>query len=361
MRVIERLKAAFAELPFFGSRGGLPASMPGSSRRGQSAPSYEELLSSAAILAVGWMQRATHGLRFEVRGRDEKPVTTGPARELADVLNRSRGEFLSTAMRDRSLMGDAFYRLDEEPAGRRLTYLPLHRVRGLMESRRDYIATELPGIEVQVRDNQRVRLLPDQFLHIKAGVDPRFPAWGHSPLAGAIEDLVSDQQAARTIAAVLKNIARIGLIAMPSADYKQAFSDQDHAHITEMLRNQLAGDDAGGEVVLNRRTEIFYPKPNSLEGLAMREVRDVIEDRVCVALGIHSSVVGFSGGMRATRIGAVQSSNVRSTWEGGLIPVPLRHRRAGGRLPAPDPRLRQRRVQPRGGPVAGADHLRDAA
>ena len=83
----------------------------------------------------------------------------------------------------------------------------------------------------------------------------------------------------------------------------------------------MAGDDAGGEVVLNRRTEIFYPKPNSLEGLAMREVRDVIEDRVCVALGIHSSVVGFSGGMRATRIGAVQSSNVRSSWEGGLIPV----------------------------------------
>ena len=321
MRVIERLKAAFGELPFFGKRGGLPASMPGSSRRGQSAPSYEELLSSAAILAVGWMQRATHGLRFEVRGRDEKPVMTGPARQLADVLNRSRGEFLSTAMRDRSLMGDAFYRLDEEPAGRRLTYLPLHRVKGLQENRRDHITTELPGIEVQVQDSRTERLLAGEFLHIRNGVDPRAPAWGHSPLAGAIEDLVSDQQAARTIAAVLKNIARIGLIAMPSADYKQAFSDQDHAHITEMLRNQLAGDDAGGEVVLNRRTEIFYPKPNSLEGLAMREVRDVIEDRVCVALGIHSSVVGFSGGMRATRIGAVQSSNVRSSWEGGLIPV----------------------------------------
>ena len=54
----------------------------------------------------------------------------------------------------------------------------------------------------------------------------------------------------------------------------------------------------------------------------MREVRDVIEDRVCVALGIHSSPSsGSSGGMRATRIGAVQSSNVQSTWEGGLIPV----------------------------------------
>ena len=95
MRVIERLKAAFPELPFFGSRGNGIPSRPGSSRRGQSAPSYEELLSSAAILAVGWMQRATHGLRFEVRGRDEKPVITGPARQLADVLNRSRGEFLS--------------------------------------------------------------------------------------------------------------------------------------------------------------------------------------------------------------------------------------------------------------------------
>ena len=181
MRVIERLKAAFGELPFFGSRGdGLP-SRPGSSRRGQSAPSYEELLSSAAILAVGWMQRATHGLRFEVRGRDEKPVTTGPARQLADVLNRSRGEFLSTAMRDRSLMGDAFYRLDTEPAGRRLTYLPLHRVRGLMESRRDYIATELPGIEVQIRDSQRVRLMAGEFLHIKERRGPASARMGPLP------------------------------------------------------------------------------------------------------------------------------------------------------------------------------------
>ena len=54
----------------------------------------------------------------------------------------------------------------------------------------------------------------------------------------------------------------------------------------------------------------------------MREVRDVIEDRVCVALGIHSSVVGFSGGMRATpdRRGA-EAATCSSTWEGGLIPV----------------------------------------
>ena len=324
MRVIERLKAAFGELPFFGTRGlgGLPSRIASRfRRRGASAPSYEELLSSAAILAVGWMQRATHGLRFQVTGRDEAEVMTGPARELADVLNRSRGEFLSTAMRDRSLVGNALYRLDEEPAGRRLTYLPFHRVRGLMESRRDYIATELAGIEVQVRDSQRVRLMAGEFLHIRNGVDPRLPAWGHSPLAGAIEDLVSDQQAARTIAAVLRNIARIGLVVQPSSDYKQPFSGPDHATITNMVREQFGSDDAGGEAVFNRRLDLSYPKPNSLEGLAMREVRDVIEDRVCVALGIHSSVVGFSGGMRATRIGAVQSSNVRSTWEGGLIPV----------------------------------------
>ena len=110
---------------------------------------------------------------------------TGPARELADVLNRSRGEFLSTAMRDRSLMGDAFYRLDEEPTGRRLTYLPsppgagppgeppgLHRRRSYPESR------------FRSGTTQRVRLMVGEFLHIKAGVDPRFPAWGHSPLAG---------------------------------------------------------------------------------------------------------------------------------------------------------------------------------
>ena len=132
---------------------------------------------------------------------------------------------------------------------------------------------------------------------------------------------MSDQQAARTIAAVLKNIARIGLVVQPSADYKQPFSDQDHATITQMVREQFGSDDAGGEAIFNRRLDLSYPKPNSLEGLAMREVRDVIEDRMCVALGIHSSVVGFSGGMRATRIGAVQSSNVQSTWEGGLIPV----------------------------------------
>ena len=324
MRVIERLKAAFGELPFFGTRGlgGLPSRIAsGFRRRGASAPSYEELLSSAAILAVGWMQRATHGLRFQVMGRDEAEVMTGPARELADVLNRSRGEFLSTAMRDRSLVGNALYRLDEEPAGRRLTYLPFHRVKGLQESRRDYVGTELPGIEVQVRDSQRVRLMADEFLHIRNGVDPRLPAWGHSPLAGAIEDLVSDQQAARTIAAVLRNIARIGLVVQPSSDYKQPFSGPDHATITNMVREQFGSDDAGGEAVFNRRLDLSYPKPNSLEGLAMREVRDVIEDRICVAFGIHSSVVGFSGGMRATRIGAVQSSNVRSTWEGGLIPV----------------------------------------
>ena len=269
------------------------------------------------------MQRATHGLRFQVTDRsEEKPVMTGPARELADVLNRSRGEFLSTAMRDRSLMGDAFYRLDEEPTGRRLTYLPFHRVKwphgeppGLRQ-RRSYPASRFRSGTRSACGSSPASSCTSGTAWIR-----RLPAWGHSPLAGAIEDLVSDQQAARTIAAVLKNIARIGLIAMPSADYKQPFSDADHATITNLLREQLASDDAGGEVVLNRRTEIFYPKPNSLEGLAMREVRDVIEDRMCVALGIHSSVVGFSGGMRATRIGAVQSSNVRSTWEGGLIPV----------------------------------------
>ena len=173
--MLERLKNA---LPWFGPKA-LPDTQRvghGSARQAAVALTYADVARSAAVVVAAWVVRATHGLRVvEVtEGGDE--VRGG---EVAALLNDRNAYFLSTAIIDRMLFGNAFYDL-REPG--QIRYIPYGCVKPAVTNKQ-YMETELPGIEV--RKNGGVeKLLPDEFIHIRNGVDPVAPYWGRSPLAG---------------------------------------------------------------------------------------------------------------------------------------------------------------------------------
>ena len=279
---------------------------------------YLDLVGGTAAIAVGWVQRATSGLRWICQDDDGKEQAGAAVTAALAGLVRRRGRVLSEAIRDVSLVGNAFF---ERRRDGMLRYLPFHLVRDLEDAKtRDLLADEMVGVEVRTGPSGSRRIPRDRLLHVRHGTDPRRPAWGISPLAGVVDDLVSDQQASRTTAAVLRNVARIGLIVRPAPDTGE-WDHQTVRQFTRMLREQFSRADAGGELVSSVKADFLSPRMAGLDDLAMSEVRSIVEARICAALGLQPSTIGFSAGISQTKVGATQSTNLRSTWQSGVIPL----------------------------------------
>ena len=312
----ERLKSW--GLPWFGPSagfglGGGGAGRRGIAQRGSYTITEADYARSVAVVVAAWVVRATHGLQVEEVDNAGKTVRTSP---VAETLNDPESFFLPASIIDRSLYGNAFF--DRREPGV-IRYIPYVNVRPLRPKAGKRVSTELHGIQVRY-NGYTEDLLPEDYIHIRNGVDPLCPYWGRSPLAGVADDIASDSQASRTAAIVLRKIARVGVVAMP-AEGAQDFRDNDVAAVTDMLREQHAGDDAGGEWVSPVRVDLQYPKPMSLDGLEMERTRWLAEDRVCAALGVQSAVVGLSSGLRNTKVGATMTSMRLQTWQGGIIPL----------------------------------------
>lgn len=279
---------------------------------------YVSLFSTAAIIATNWIQRSVGGLEFSIVDENDNPLETLDSMEVLGILKRKRGQFLQTSIRDRILNGNAYYII--EPEG--LTYILPHYTKPLdsLEGK-DYLSTELKGIEINTPGNAGVgrKVLEEDLLHIRHGINPEYPCLGISQLSGVFDDISADCESSETSAIILKNLARLGPLITPTGD--DTFDAEEVETVTDAIRNQLAKGDKGGELIFGRELKIQYPDNLTLKGIAMEEVRRYAETRICASLGIQPSVVGFSGGITNSRVGAVQSSMVKTTWEDGIIPM----------------------------------------
>ena len=276
---------------------------------------YVRMFHTAASIAVNWMKRATAGLEFVVLNEDNKPVESAESLRLTQMLNRRRGEFLATAIQDRAFQGNAYYEIRDDG----LHYIVNQIVKPADDfAGKNLRVTDLGGIEVNDGTNT-VMILAENLLHIKHGIHPEKPALGISPLVGVMDDLLADDQSSLSAAAMLFNMARMGNITSPKDG--QTFSDKEIAEIQAAYRNQLSKGDVGGEFISPKPIDVKFPEANSLKGIAMAEVRNYAETRICAGLGLQPSIVGFLGGISQSRVGAVQTSMLRETWQAGVIPT----------------------------------------
>ncbi len=163
-----------------------------------------------------------------------------------------------------------------------------------------------------------IRLDPEDVIHFRYGLDPQNVRKGISPLASLWREIFTDDEASNFTAALLKNMGLAGVVISPASDKPVGIDElnQTRKYVTE----RLTGDRRGAPMVLSGATEIkqmaFSPQQ-----MALGELRNVPEERVCAMLGIQPAVIGFGTGLQQTKVGAVMKEIVALAWHSNLIPM----------------------------------------
>ena len=167
------------------------------------------------------------------------------------------------------------------------------------------------------------RLNVRDVVHFRFGVDPDDPRLGYSPLRALIHEVMTDQEAGRFSMHVLKNMGIPGIVVSPSiSPTGAAFAPQrgELDALKEYLQTEFTADGRGKPLVFGEPTQVsqfgFDPK-----SLALTEIRNTVEERVCAMLGIPAAVIGFKSGLEQTKVGATMDKLVQLAWKQCLFPM----------------------------------------
>jgi HK97 family phage portal protein len=191
--------------------------------------------------------------------------------------------------------------------------------------------------------SQPIELPVRDVVHLRYGLDPRNTRKGYASLKPLVREIYTDDEAANFSASILRNmgvpggmIAPKGSDALPSAEDVEAMKDY--------MKSAFTGDRRGEWLVLGQPTETeqFGFDPNRL---MLTNLRDIVEERVCAALGIPAAVVGFGAGLQQTKVGATMKELRRLAWVSCIIPHQTTLARQVTRQLMPDFQSQQRRFR----------------
>ena len=145
-------------------------------------------------------------------------------------------------------------------------------------------------------------------VHLRYGLDPDNPRKGFSPLKSVLREVMTDEEAARFSAYILKNMGVPGGVIAPKSDARPP-RPEDVQKMKEYMQN-FRGHQRGEWLVVGAPTEVyqFGFDPNRL---MLGPLRDISEERVCAVLGVPAAVVGFGSGLQSTKVGATMRELVR--------------------------------------------------
>jgi HK97 family phage portal protein len=169
-----------------------------------------------------------------------------------------------------------------------------------------------PGLGAETRE-----LDPDDVVHFRFGKDPANPLRGFSPLAAVMRDVYTDDQAANFTASILRNLGIIGAVFSPKND---TIPKEDAAKLKDYIQTKFTGDNRGTAMLFTKGMDVQLMQYN-LQGFDVGPIRDIAEERVCAALAIPASVIGFGTGLQQTKVGATMRESIKLAWSGGIEPL----------------------------------------
>jgi len=163
-----------------------------------------------------------------------------------------------------------------------------------------------------------IRLDPANVVAFRYGLDPRDMRMGFAPLKPVLAEVFSDDEAQRLVAALLKNRGIPGVLISPDKDVP--VGDEDAQAMKAYVHEHTTGPRRGEPMVLRGATKVstFGFTPQEMD---LGAIRNVPEERVCAALGLRASVVGFGTGLQQTKVGATMAEDVRLSWTMGVLPI----------------------------------------
>ena len=139
------------------------------------------------------------------------------------------------------------------------------------------------------------RVLPEDVIHFRTGIDPDCPQLGWSPFRALLAEVFTDQQAAIWVANFLKNGA-VPLMVIskgtPPPGRKTDWRTGDANIIRERFEDQARGDRIGSTVVMGRHLKV-EKLGASAEDFDLTKLRLVPETRISGVFGVPPLLAGL--------------------------------------------------------------------
>ncbi len=173
----------------------------------------------------------------------------------------------------------------------------------------------ISGYQVK-RQGQWRDVRTEDVVHFRMGLDPRNPRLGLSPLASALREVFTDNEAANFSASLLRNMGIPGVVLSPaSADV----TIDDPEGLKTAMVSKFSGDRRGEPLVMQGPTKIevlsFSPEQMNYQSL-----RRIPEERVSALLGIPPIVTGLGAGWDKSSYNNYKTA-VEAAYRGNLLPT----------------------------------------
>lgn len=283
----------------------------------------DALSSSLIAAAVEYKGRELSNIRL-VPQRLRRGEWVDVAHPVADLLadpseHYGLPDLLLATEWDLTVIGDAFWRTERNGRGRptSFSWLPSLHVRRVP-------SVWTPGAETgyvyQPPHGAAVRLDATEVIHFRHGISSADPRRGVSKIGTLLEEIGTDEEAARYTISALWNSGAVGLVAVMGPDDDGLYPPaEDLDEVRDYLDERLTGAGRGRTIALQGRIDLKTAgaQPGAM---ALDILRQIPEQRVAAVLGIPAAVLGFGSGLDATKVGATMREMERQAVRNGVLP-----------------------------------------
>lgn len=282
-------------------------------------------LNAVVMACINWVARAFPEAPLRVMnevGEDEpEEVKRHPLTQLVARPNPYYSGLLlwKGTLASLNLDGNAFWLCFQTPAGipAQLWYEPHHTIRpvGVALDSPDIWQEPLSHYEVY-RNGRWYRVERENVIHFRDGLDPRNTLKGLSPLASALREIYTDNEAANYTSALMKNMGVPGVVVSPS---RTEDSIDDPENMAAAFKAKFTGDKRGEPFVagLPLKVDVLSFTP---EAMSLRDLRKIPEERVSALLGVPAIVAGLGAGLDRSTF-ANMSEAREMAYESNIVPT----------------------------------------
>jgi len=164
------------------------------------------------------------------------------------------------------------------------------------------------------------KLLPEDVVHLRNGVDPNNPVLGLSPLKILLRELYTDVEASEFTAMLLRNAGVMGVVISPKEGGTMMLPGEKPEDAKKRYQQQWAGTRRGEPFIGAGPLDVNYVGVDAAK-LDLSRLRDIPEERVTGLLGIPAAVAGLGTGLQQTKVGATMSEMRAMAYEDCIIPM----------------------------------------
>lgn len=165
-------------------------------------------------------------------------------------------------------------------------------------------------------NGQTIQLDPRDVVHFRNGIDPNNTRKGRSDIACVLNEVFTDDEAARWVSALLSNMGTPGALISPMGD--GTITPEDGVQLKQGYIDRTTGNHRGEPLIVPSgvKVDVVGLNPQQMD---VRSVRQVAEERITAALGPPAIVVGMGAGLARSTFANFREAREAAT-EAELIP-----------------------------------------